>query len=166
MNPSNRIYYAHKDGNYYLRFVGDVRVTFCATLNTYIELLFKAEEINSVAVDLRTAAAVDSTTLGLLAKLALYVNREARIRPLLIVTDESMIRLLQSMGLDEIFSLAQDFPDQLQSLDELHLTHADTETARTRVIEAHRTLMKLNNRNMEVFAYLVLRLEGEASTGK
>ena len=161
MAPSSRILYAHKNGNYYLRFVGDVRVTFCTTLNTYIELLFKAEEIHSVAVDLRTAAAVDSTTLGLLAKLAIYVNRVANLKPLLIVEDESMVRLIQSMGLDEIFSVVASFPDQSSSLQELKITHADTESARTTVIEAHRTLMKLNNRNMEAFADLVKRLEAE-----
>lgn len=162
MSPSNRILYAQKDGNYYLRFVGDVRVTFCTTLNTYLEQLFKADDIRSVAVDLRTAAAVDSTTLGLLAKLALYVNRVANLKPLLIVEDESMIRLIQSMGLDEIFSLAEGFPDQAGSLQELELSHADTESARGKVIEAHRTLMKLNNRNMDAFSDLVKRLEAEA----
>lgn len=163
MSPPNRILYAQKDGNYYLRFIGDVRVTFCTTLNTYLEQLFKVDDIRSVAVDLRMAAAVDSTTLGLLAKLALYVNRNASLKPLLIVEDESMIRLIQSMGLDEIFSLASAFPEQQGALGELELSHADTETARGKVIEAHRTLMKLNNKNMEAFSDLVKRLEAESN---
>jgi len=163
MSQANRILYAQKDGNYYLRFIGDVRVTFCTTLNTYLEQLFKADDIRSVAVDLRMAAAVDSTTLGLLAKLALYVNRNAKLKPLLIVEDESMIRLIQSMGLDDIFSLADAFPDQQGALEELELSHADTEMARVKVIDAHRTLMKLNNRNMDAFSDLVKRLETEAN---
>ena len=38
---------------------------------------------------------------------------------------------------------------------------ADTEQAREEVIEAHKTLMGMNSKNMLVFADLVKGLEGE-----
>ncbi len=161
MAAGNRILYAREGGNYYLRFIGDVRVTFCATLNTYIELLFTAPQIKSVVIDLRQASAVDSTTLGLLAKLAIYVNKNANLKPLMIVEDPSMIRLLESMGLDEIFVFCRDLPAKPENLKELPLTAVDTEDAKARVIEAHRMLISLNNRNMKAFSDLVKRLEEE-----
>lgn len=165
MTPGNRIFYAEREGNYYLRFVGDVRVTLCAALNTYIELLFSASRIRSVVVDLRQASAVDSTTLGLLAKLAFYVNREAGISPLLIVTDASMVRLVESMGLDEIFAIDGELPVTPEKVKEMPLIPLDDEEARERVIEAHRILMSMNNRNMAAFSDLVKRLEDERRKG-
>ena len=60
-----RIYYAEQGNNYYLRLVGDVRVTLCTALKTYIDSIFDSETISSVVVDLTEATAADSTTLGL-----------------------------------------------------------------------------------------------------
>jgi anti-anti-sigma factor len=161
MKPENRIYYAEQSGNFYLRFVGDVRVTFCATLNTYLDRLFEAPQINSVVVDLRKAKGVDSTTLGLLAKLALYVQHRSNLKPLMILEDASLLRLIESMGLDEIFSLTDDFSEDSAKLKELPLTAVDSEEAREQVIAAHRTLMELNSKNMLVFSDLVKSLESE-----
>ncbi len=162
MKPESRIYYAEASGNYYLRLVGDVRVTFCTTLKAYLTQLFRAEHINSVVVDLRQARAVDSTTLGLLAKLAIYVQGQFELSPLLVVSDPSMIRLIESMGLDDIFRLSDDFEKvEVSALSELDFMSADTEQAREEVIEAHKTLMGMNSKNMLVFADLVKGLEGE-----
>lgn len=156
---SNRIYYAEQEGHYYLRFVGDVRVTFCIALNTYLEKLFALDELESVVVDLRAAKAVDSTTLGLLAKLALFLQKEKDLTPLLIVEDASMIRLLESMGIDDIFSFQPKLPDDTGQIEELPFTAASTEEAREKVIEAHKTLMGMNNKNMSAFSDLVKSLE-------
>lgn len=162
MKPESRIYYAEQQGNYYLRLVGDVRVTFCTTLKTYLDQLFKAPRVRSVVVDLRQARAVDSTTLGLLAKLAIQVQDKFELSPLMVVSDASMVKLVESMGLDEIFTLTPDFEGlKASSLDALDFILADNEEARTQVIDAHKTLMGLNSKNMLVFSDLVKGLENE-----
>lgn len=159
---SNRIYYAEQEGNYYLRFVGDVRVTFCTTLNTYLEKLFALDVVESVVVDLCSAKAVDSTTLGLLAKLALFLQKEKNLTPLLIIENPSMIRLLESMGIDEVFSLQPKLPTKATQAKELPFTSATSEEARVKVIEAHKVLMGMNNKNMSAFSDLVKSLESGA----
>ena len=158
---TNRIYYAEDAGSYYLRFVGDVRVTFCITLTTYLQRLFSAATIESVVVDLRSAKAVDSTTLGLLAKLALFLKDKDYPQPLLIVEDASMIRLLESMGIDEIFSFSGALPGDLTQLKELPFIAASSDEAKEKVIDAHKTLMGMTNKNMKVFSDLVKNLEAE-----
>lgn len=161
MKADNRIYYAEDAGNYYLRFVGDVRVTFCVTLSSYLDRLFITENIESVVVDLKSAKAVDSTTLGLLAKLALFLHNKRNLQPLLLVEDPSMIRLLESMGIDELFSFVSELPEDVDKVKELPFTSADNDEARLKVIEAHKILMGMNNKNMNVFSELVKSLEGE-----
>lgn len=163
MKPENRIYYAEKSDNYYLRFIGDVRVTFCGALTGYLEKLFSADNINSVVVDLKGAKAVDSTTLGLLAKLSIYLKKTKNLTPVLLVEDASMIRLLESMGIDEIFELSADLPENIGREKELSCTAVEKEEARAKVLEAHKTLMGLNKKNMLIFSDLVKILESEAS---
>ncbi len=163
MKPDNHIYYAEAEGNYYLRFVGDVRVTFCGALSNYLQKLFSAEQVVSVVVDLRMAKAVDSTTLGLLAKLALYLRDTRKLMPVLLVEDDSMIRLLESMGIDEVFEFSEQLPEDIGQETELVCTEVAAEEARNKVLEAHRTLMGLNNKNMLVFSDLVKSLESENS---
>lgn len=162
MKSENRIYYAEESGNYYMRFVGDVRVTFCGALTNYLDKLFSVEEINSVVVDLKSATAVDSTTLGLLAKLALYLRNTNDLKPVLLVEDPSMIRLLESMGIEEVFDFSESLTESMGKEKEMPCTTVGEEEARTKVIEAHKTLMGLNRKNMMVFSDLVKSLEKES----
>ncbi len=46
-----RILVAVHNGVYMLKFVGDVRVTLCATVDDYLERMFSDTEFKSVLVD-------------------------------------------------------------------------------------------------------------------
>lgn len=157
-----RIYYTETDGNYYLKLTGDVRVTLCTGLSNYINKIFATDSISSVIVDLDDAKAVDSTTLGLLAKVALHVIKTENIKPMLIIRDASMLRLVEGMGFDEIFEVIGDLPDTPSKLKAIPCTKAPDDEARTQVIDAHKTLMSMNKKNMKTFSELVKALEREA----
>jgi len=156
-----RIYYAEKEANYYLKFVGDVRVTLCASLSSYIDHIFCCPKPDSIVVDLREAKAVDSTTLGFMAKVAIYANKQG-IVPLLISSDPSMIRLVEGMGFDEIFQIVPEFPESSNALQEMDFTSASTDETRDKVIEAHQVLMSMNTKNMDTFSELVNALQKES----
>ena len=158
-----KIYYAQREDNYYLKFVGDVRVTLCTGLNTYIKSIFDGDCIASVSVDFTETTAVDSTTLGLLAKVALHVLEREEIKAMLIVTNASLIRLVESMGFDEIFEIVPKFPETPKQLAPLPCSKAPSDEARAQVIEAHKTLMSMNKKNMSAFSELVKALERESS---
>lgn len=160
-----RIHYAECKGNYLLKFSGDVRVTLCTTLKKYIERIFGADDMESVIVDLREAKAVDSTTLGFMAKVAIYAN-DRNIKPLLISDDASMIRLVEGMGFDEIFTITHELPCDTKKLKEMKCVKVSTEEARAQVIEAHETLMSMNHKNMHTFSSLVKVLEREADSSR
>jgi len=157
-----RVYYADRQGNYLLKFVGDVRVTLCTTLNNYINYIFAADDMTSVIVDLSEAKAVDSTTLGFMAKVAIYANKRG-LNPVLIASDKAMIRLVEGMGFVEIFAITDELPDSIEELQRMNCVAGSTEEARDQVIEAHKTLMSLNTKNMETFSALVKALESEAN---
>ena len=76
-----KILAAHHDGAYVLRLEGDVRLTLCTTIDEYFQRMFDDPEFASVWVDLCGAEGIDSTTLGMLAKLALQVEEKFVFQP-------------------------------------------------------------------------------------
>ena len=69
-----RILVADHNGVYMLKFVGDVRVTLCATVDDYLHRMFDDREFKSVLVDLSETEGIDSTSLGILAKLSIQAE--------------------------------------------------------------------------------------------
>lgn len=162
MTTMGRIQYAESEGTFILKFLGDVRLTLCAALDAYIEKIFSALDFKAIVIDLTETENIDSTSLGLLAKLSILSSERVGLLPTLVSTQEDMIRLLQSMGFEQIFNIVaettptdaelQDLPEQLLS----------EELVKERVLEAHRILMTLNEHNRNAFTDLVSSLESDS----
>jgi len=104
---------------------------------------------------------VDSTTLGLLAKIALHTSQKEDIKPMMISQDASMLRLVDGMGFEEIFEILPNVPTTPAELKALSCAKTSSDDARNQVIDAHKTLMSLNKKNMRAFSELVEALEHE-----
>jgi anti-anti-sigma factor len=151
-----------QDGrSYIIRLVGDVRVTLCASLNNYMEVIFKSEKISEIIVDMVDTEGVDSTTLGLLAKLAIYSNENFKIRPVVFCPDESLYETLMVMGLDDVFKIVQRLRSRLEDYEELSVEDPSAVADRTtqQVLDAHRLLSSFNEKNKHEFLDLIQALE-------
>src|SRR5690606_41681586 len=72
---------------------------------------------------------------------------------------EDMLRLLQSMGFEQIFNIVPESTPTDAELQELPPQTLSEEQVRSRVLEAHRLLMDLNDHNRNAFIDLVTCLE-------
>lgn len=161
---SGKIRYAEQAGSFVLKCSGDVRLTYCAVLNDTIEQRLAAGHFQSVIIDLTEVTSIDSTTLGLLAKLSILSRQKFGMLPTLASTNPDISQQLQVMGMAGVFNMVHtpqpcpecltDLPEQAQS----------EETVRERVLEAHRILMQLNDSNREAFRDLVSILEGTGNS--
>lgn len=164
MDPG-KILLAHAAGDYVIRLTGDVRLTLCTTLENCLQAMFADSTFVSVTVDVRQAQCLDSTTLGLLAKISFMAQKVMQRVPSIISDNPDITRLLLMMGFNgPIFILIEDMPCELQPLAqqqaaELPPCQCDEQQAQERVIEAHRILMSLNQSNHEQFKDLVAALE-------
>jgi anti-anti-sigma factor len=158
MNPG-QILVADHQGVYIIKLVGDVRLNFCISFDQFIDAMLTDPMLASVLFDLAEAEAVDSTTLGLMAKISLLSQEKRNIMPVILATNSSIKRILHSMGFADIFSIV----DQLDStLTPSRLLCCDDQNApaiKQRVIEAHKILMSLNEQNADTFKNLVKMLE-------
>jgi anti-anti-sigma factor len=157
-----KILISDKADHYLLKLVGDVRLTLSGTLNRYMEVLFGQNQVQSVVVDMLDADGVDSTTLGLIAKLGLHCRECYHMNVKLFCKNPSIIRTLECMGFDEIIDIFQQSPNdldaELRSLDEVPTA---VDEVRKQVLEAHKLLLKLNPKNSAEFTDLINALESE-----
>ncbi len=152
------------EGVYVLRFEGDVRLTVSGTFDRYLEAMFADPRFVSVLVDLSAAVAIDSTSLGVLAKLSIAVQEKYQQLPMLVCKAQDILRILHNMGFEDVFNIVRDAQELRQQLAELPLANdLDEEEMRLRVIEAHETLMGLNEQNAVTFRSLVEALQAERS---
>ena len=156
-----RILVGEQGGVHVMLFRGDVRLTLCKALDDYLADVLKDPCIRSIVVDLSETENIDSTSLGLLAKLSIESGRRFGYRPTLVSTRPDITRIIEAMGLDDVFNLVHEQLAHEEQLGELPPCAANEDQVRTRVLEAHRILMGLNEQNREVFRDLVATLEAE-----
>lgn len=154
-----RILAASHDGAYVIRLEGDVRLTLCTTIDEYFQRMFDDPEFASVWVDLCEAEGIDSTTLGLLAKLALRVKEQFGFQPAIYSCDPGINRLLKSMGFQRLFELHEEACSNPDSISEIPTVNGSEEAVKAKVIEAHRVLMGISDENRARFKDLMTALE-------
>ncbi|HAN68754.1 MAG TPA: anti-anti-sigma factor [Halieaceae bacterium] len=154
-----RILAASQDGAYVVRLTGDVRLTLCTTIDDYVQRMLDNPDFASVWVDLCDAEGIDSTTLGLLAKLALEVRTRYGFTPAIYSSNPSITRLIKSMGFQRLYDLHEDACANPECIDCIPLVKGSEASVRDKVIEAHRVLMGISEENRARFKDLMVVLE-------
>ena len=157
-----RILAASRDGAYMIRLEGDVRLTLCTTIDDYFERMYEDPAFVSVWVDLCEAEGLDSTTLGLLAKLALTVKQKFGFQPAIYSCDAGINRLLKSMGFQRLFDLREEVCSTRQDSVPVPVVEGTESSVKEKVIEAHRVLMGLSDENRARFKDLLNVLESSS----
>ena len=161
MDPCKMQYAVH-DGTYVLKLLGDVRVPVCTSLESFVEdRLLSDESLRAVLIDLTETDAIDSTALGLLARIAVALQSRRMSRPVILCISPDIERILVSMGFDKVFRILHDTATLGDEFDDLPLDDLSEEAVTRRVIDAHRTLMGLNDSNQQSFRSLVEALESQ-----
>lgn len=156
---AGKILIAQQGGAFIVKLVGDVRLTFCTALDEFVERMFSAPDFASVIIDLCEADNIDSTTLGQLAKVAIVAKRKHNFTPVVLSTNPNITRILTSMGFERVFDIREQRPQNDEQLGELPLVNASEGAVRDRVLDAHRVLMGMNDKNRAQFNELVCALE-------
>jgi anti-anti-sigma regulatory factor len=155
-----KILFAEQDGIHVLKFEGDVRLSLGPTISGFLEQIKTSTDFRSLIVDLSDAVAIDSTALGLIAKVGIFCREHFDLAPSIVSPGEDITRLLESMAMQEVYMISRD-PISSLELIELPQEMASEDDMRVQVLEAHKTLMSLNESNRDKFRDLVEALEFE-----
>jgi anti-anti-sigma factor len=161
--PPGKIFIATKDNVCVVKLVGDIRVTLCASLDATVDRIIAPDKTyQDILINLAEADAIDSTSLGLLAKISLVAKERYGYIPTIISTNPSITKLLKSIGFDNIFNILTSLDQESDNLDveeQKFPGEWTEEEIKCKVIEAHKLLMSLNQENKEAFRELVDKLE-------
>ncbi len=158
MKPG-QILVADHNGVYVIKMLGDVRLTLCISFDQFIDSMFKRVDFTSVLFDLSEAEAIDSTTLGLMAKISILGQERCGSVPVILASNPSIQRILQTMGFGDIFTIVDKLDAPVLANHSLNCLNCDEEQVKEKVIEAHKILMGLNASNADTFRNLVNMLE-------
>ena len=157
---AGKIQFAENEGTYVLKFLGEIRLTLCSSMESFLDNMFNDPDFSSVIIDLSETSTIDSTSLGILAKLSIQAKKRFNLVPILISTQDDITRVLLSMGFDSVFVLVREFDELIElPMNDLPCESNTEPATQERVLNAHKVLMSLNEDNRKAFSKLVEQLE-------
>jgi hypothetical protein len=124
-----------------------------------MDTIFGSQDVKQVGIHRLDAEGVDSTTLGLIAKLGLHCRKTYSINVQLFCQNPSILRTLDCMGFDEIIDIFQQVPEINAPLHDIEAVNPDIDEVRRQVLEAHKLLMQLSPDSSKEFTDLIRALE-------
>ncbi len=143
---------ARVDSVEYIRFVGVIRYSQCAGLENHIDQLFKQPDFSEIAVDLEHAEMLDSTALGLLARISIEFAKISNKKPVIFLQKGELAHILKRVCFDQVFNIV-DKTNHSEKLDfvELAPIAKNEDDVLACVVEAHRSLAEISEDNKRYF---------------
>lgn len=145
------IYAATIDNIEYVKFFGTVRYSHCAGLESHIDSIFENPEFEEIVIDLDDADILDSTALGLLARIAIELKKITDLKPVVFVKNGELLNILKRVCFDQVFQIiTEDKIDAKGEYRELVSSPEDEQRVLTRVIKAHEYLAEVDEKNSQL----------------
>ncbi len=158
---SGAAFYVRQGNTYILKLVGDIRYTMGCALGDFLNDLFARADYDDIVVDLTEAHSIDSTSLGLLARIANFNRERFHHKTTLLSSNVDVNQVLDNMGFYEIFNIRDTGETISATLLQLAI-HDPNKDELTRIVyEAHCTLSEINPQNRETFKYVVENLRAK-----
>ncbi|MCP5158215.1 MAG: STAS domain-containing protein [Gammaproteobacteria bacterium] len=148
---SGTAFYVKQSNVYILKLVGDVRYTMGCALSDFLDALFARADYDDIVVDLTETCSIDSTSLGLLAKIANFSRQRFAHKTTLLSTNSDVNQVMENMGFYEIFNIRDTGDTITVALQQLNIEGPCKDDLTRIVYEAHQALSDLNPQNEEAF---------------
>jgi len=136
----------------YIRFVGIVRYTQCAGLESYIAKMFIEPDFSDIAIDLEMAEMLDSTALGLLARISIELKNHCDKKPIIFLKNGELAHILKRVCFDQVFDIVKK-PRENNDMEfvEIASVSKSAEEMLSCVIDAHKSLAEISSKNEHYF---------------
>jgi anti-anti-sigma regulatory factor len=146
------VYAARVDAIEYIKFTGTVRYSHCAGLESHINKLFDKRDFDEIAIDMMETEILDSTALGLLARISIEMKKYTELRAVILIPENELLQILKRLCFDQVFNIVSSRPSQENvEFEELAYESQDERVVLQRVIEAHKNLASMADSNESLF---------------
>lgn len=151
--------YACENGNWFLKLAGDLRHPLGPALNSLLDRAFADPQSRQFVIDLREAENIDSTCLGILARIGNEASRHGAAKPTLVSSNADINEVLLAVCFDRMFNLVGDLNITGADMEPIPAVASDSAGMLALVLEAHRRLCAIDERTHETFRDVVRALE-------
>lgn len=158
-----RAFFGHIEHSMVLALTGQVRYMTVRALRGFVDDLLANNSNDTIILDLRELESIDSTGMGLLARLGRTTLERGR-RSVIVCAVRDVMTCLRSAAFDKLFIIVEKWPfDSETVLAELPLENKDPqpEVMGRLILEAHRDLASLSDENERAFSSVISALEDE-----
>lgn len=153
---------AREGGYWFLKLGGDLRHPLGPALDALLDRAFAEPGYAGFALDLSEAENIDSTCLGILARIGIRASETGQPRPPILGAGADLREILLAMCFERIFCLADAGGAAAEGLEPLAEIPAEEGAMLALVLDAHRRLCELDSVNREAFRDLLEVLERDA----
>lgn len=156
-----KILYAMVDNTCILKLVGAIVYRISPCFDRFLQKVSEDSSVEKFIVDLTEACHIDSTNLGLLARLHEFSFAKCGRPPTVVSTNENINEVLKNIGFSKMFNLIESLDSSQTDFSELPQNDCDKKNLSEIMLSAHRELAKLNEANKELFKDVIKYLEEE-----
>lgn len=142
-----QILFAEHEHVFVIKLNGAVKFDLGSALEIAVNEVMSAAALTSVLIDMTQTTMLDSTILGILAKMAIIVNERFTHRVSLITANEDVYKILLSVGFDKLFVILGQAQEDEADFIEIKSISEPERVITQRVLAAHKALIKLNEEN-------------------
>ena len=157
----SKILYAEKDTIYWIKMIGEIKHNISANFDSLVDRIFRNHSLENIVIDLTETKYIDSTNLGLLAKVARQMLENFGRKATIVSTNEDINQVLDSMGFSQVFLVVRNPKDFVEDLKEIPSIAPSGHEKMKLILQAHKEIMEMNDHNKAVFKNVVEVLEME-----
>jgi len=159
----NKILYTREKNRCFIKLQGDIHHPLSSGFDAVINKMLSCSEIETYIIDLRETLYIDSTNLGLMAKIARFTQERQNIKPIIISINTEINVVLESMGFESVFTIIENYGQTCSGFRETPNVTSDEHNKALLILEAHKTLLEMNDKCKSMFKNVVELLEREIS---
>lgn len=142
---------------YFIIIKGELRYSQGNSFYNFIKNMLLDEENNgNTLIDLRECTFLDSTNLGLIAKIANHAIKNNKPKPVILSVNKEINALLESLGFNSVFYItSENFSSQDDDGVSIEKAELDVTNMSKMILDAHKELTMLNDKNKDIFKDVV-----------
>jgi len=149
-----RYLYTVKDNKYYIKLVGTFRYDISSGFNKFLNDILINNHCMDFLIDLTETEYLDSTNLGLIARIARYMNKSGR-KAKIISVNEDVNKILCSVGFDEVFIIVDKYEAVEDTFNEIVHINEEERPFIKMMLEAHKNLICVSEKNIKKFKTVI-----------
>lgn len=140
---------------YFVKLIGSVKYTISEPFDKFLQKIFEESDFDDIVVDLTKCEFLDSTNLGLVAKIASFCKRKFHRKTILYSTNPEINILLKNIGFYRIFNIMDETQDQIDDFEKLESVSGHPADMAKTILDAHKELASLSDKNKEIFKSVI-----------